>query len=428
MSLMGFASRWQKRRSGPGCAPPVRETWAIPLAVLMLACAAQSGRAASTASTSQPTGVRGIEVYSHDFERVPGAEWSSKQTEKPLGYKNRKLAYKGKVLGRFGRGGTTLSLTDLPAHRFVRVRFDLLIIATWDGNKSGAGPDVWQLSVTDGPVLVNTTFGGPIQSFPDPYTDGSYPIHTGATESRSGFGRYGMDLAFPHTKDQLKLTFAALRLQPELWDESWALDNVSVEILPEAPNGRLDADKFNVLWAELGDEDPVRARAATWQLIAAGEAAVGFLQARILKPVGEDDRARARRLVTELDDNKFAVRERATEALILMGVKITPLLHQVLRNDPEPEPEFRIRRILQALADKPGEKLPTVAEADVPRYVRAIRALAVINTDTARSLLKQLAAGSSNAKIQQAARRELAPRSGPPHPTVIRVRLGQEEW
>ena len=56
-------------------------------------------------------------VYSHDFEKAPGKEWSHKarsQTPKQ----------KRQFLGNFGPGTVTLSLAKLPAHKMLQLEFD----------------------------------------------------------------------------------------------------------------------------------------------------------------------------------------------------------------------------------------------------------------------------------------------------------------
>ena len=55
-----------------------------------------------------------------------------------------------KVMGNFNNSGFTLTLNDLPEHKFIRVFFDLYIHDSWEGNTNeidgeNLGPDLWIL-------------------------------------------------------------------------------------------------------------------------------------------------------------------------------------------------------------------------------------------------------------------------------------------
>jgi hypothetical protein len=178
--------------------------------------------------------------YSNDFESAVGPEWSNTSTDlTPVG--NRRF------LGQFGNDIVSLSLHNLPAHEEVTVSFDLFVIRSWDGigNLTG-GPDVWELGVANGLILLNqtllhTTFSnteevGNLQSYPDFHPGGVYPGGTGAAEKDTlGYNLYGdsvyaLSYTFSHSNSSLSLYFLAYGLQ-ELSDESWGIDNVTV--IPE---------------------------------------------------------------------------------------------------------------------------------------------------------------------------------------------------
>jgi outer membrane protein assembly factor BamB len=186
-------------------------------------------------------------VYTNDFEGTVGSEWSNPATD-VTSWENRRF------LGQFWNQAVNLNLTNLPAHNNVVLSFDLFIIRTWDGWSNNpaniwAGPDAWALRVTDGPILLHTTFlthdfvnestTNRVQSYPDFYPGGSHPLLTGATEvNKLGFDRgngeimdavYRLTFTFPNTNGSLQLVFSANGLQ-EIVDESWGLDNVSVAV------------------------------------------------------------------------------------------------------------------------------------------------------------------------------------------------------
>lgn len=180
-------------------------------------------------------------VYTDDFEGAVGAGWSSATTSvTPVGGRT--------FLGEFGNEAVTLSLTDLPEHGSVTLTFDLFIIRSWDGNRgvvagTRIGPDYWQLSLDGNPVL-DTTFSNDTsadQAYPGQYPGSSYPQRTGASEVNAlgynltpGYEHYGdsvytLSFTVPHSSQSLSWSFAGSGLQ-SLADESWGLDNVSVQV------------------------------------------------------------------------------------------------------------------------------------------------------------------------------------------------------
>jgi len=176
-------------------------------------------------------------VYSEDFEGPISSGWSNTSIETtPKGSRG--------FLGRFGNQTVSLLLNGLPTHSNVTVSFDLYVIQSWDGNATDAtaevGPDIWDLSVVNGPTLLHTTFGNAEveQAFPGAYPINSYPRRSGATEVNTlGYvwepdfhdSVYRLTYTFPHSTSSLELKFSALGLQ-ELGDESWGLDNVAVRV------------------------------------------------------------------------------------------------------------------------------------------------------------------------------------------------------
>jgi Ca2+-binding RTX toxin-like protein len=142
-----------------------------------------------------------------------------------------------KFLGQFGNQTVSLSLAGLPSHSTVTVSFDLYIINSWDGNDLSAGPDIWDLSVTGGPILLHTTFTGAAfdlsQAYPDNYPEGDHPAGTGAAEVGTlGYSLdsvYRLRFTFPHADSSVQFDFSGINLQ-EIGDESWGLDNVEVAV------------------------------------------------------------------------------------------------------------------------------------------------------------------------------------------------------
>ena len=174
-------------------------------------------------------------IYSNNFETSVGSQWSNTSTDiTPVGDR--------RFLGQFANDdAVSLSLNNLAAHNSATISFDLYVIQSWDGTSSDYGPDTWQLSVDNGPVLLNTTFSntgddGHLQSYPGSYSSSEeYPAYTGALEINTlgyefyGDSVYSLSFTFKHPDSSLALNFAGFGLQ-DISDESWGLDNMTVAV------------------------------------------------------------------------------------------------------------------------------------------------------------------------------------------------------
>jgi len=187
-------------------------------------------------------------IYQNDFQSAVLTGWSS--TGGSVAISTSPNSHK--FLGRdsyygFSNETVSLSLSGIPVPNIgVTLAFDLYIIQSWDGNSDR---DIFELSVSGGPVLLYTTFGthSPrYQSYPDNYgTGASYTWNTGASAIGTlGYTFYGdaiyhLEYTFPYSNSNLIINFAARNLQG-ITDESWGIDNViisteGVGVIPE-PN------------------------------------------------------------------------------------------------------------------------------------------------------------------------------------------------
>lgn len=169
-------------------------------------------------------------VYIEDFEGGVAGEWSMPATDTtPVGNRH--------FLGQFVNDNVSLSLDGLPTDGTARIRLDLYVINSWDGNE---GPDLWSIAA-NGKQLFQTTFSNvdefnSWQAYPDTYPGGDNPAYTGAQEVDTlGYNYYGSSvyrLTFetPYSGSSLRFDFSASGL---LWlsDESWGLDNVVVTLV-----------------------------------------------------------------------------------------------------------------------------------------------------------------------------------------------------
>ncbi len=166
--------------------------------------------------------------------------------------------------------------------------------------------------------------------------------------------------------------------------------------------GRLSPERARALWDELADADSARAYRAVTALAGAPAQALPLLGAKLApaaKPTAPDA-ARVARLVAELDDNEYPVRQRAEEELARLGAHAAPALRHALQGKPSPELKRRANRLLARLDDTtlPPEEL---------RAVRAVEVLESVGSAEARALLRRLADGDPAAARTQEARASL---------------------
>src|SRR5262249_10799132 len=129
-------------------------------------------------------------------------------------------------------------------------------------------------------------------------------------------------------------------------------------------------------------------------LAAAPGQAVALLKQR-LRPVAPEDAARAERLVRDLDDNAFLVREKAQRALQALADTATPALEKALAGNPSLEARPRLVKLLHEV-DRPDF-------SRTRQKLRAVEALEYAGTAAARELLAALARGAPEARLTREA-------------------------
>jgi hypothetical protein len=180
-----------------------------------------------------------------------------------------------------------------------------------------------------------------------------------------------------------------------IWDVS------DLPTLAAHSDRELDEEGLAQAWDELGRLDPTPAFRASWDLSRAGNKAVRLLQAK-LSAVDEAMAKRIAKLIAQLDDDEFAVREKATEELAKIGAEADEAMQAALKGGASAEARKRIESILENRAG--------AGSANGTEDLRARRALAVlerVGTAEAKALLRKLAGGASDAPLTQEAKRAL---------------------
>jgi hypothetical protein len=196
--------------------------------------------------------------------------------------------------GPWGNQTAALTLAQLPKHQWMRVRFDLYIVGSWDGSSPVWGPDLWSLTVRGAQRLIFSSFcawgyaGNDEQSYPDDYPRAIHPAWTGVAKrdvldikdsDPPKNGVYQVEVLFPHTAEEAVLDFAGSYQDPPREQQRWGIGNVEVFLLPD--DFVTDPSTLPDLWSDLVDADAMKANAAIWKMIGAGKAAVAFIKEQV---------------------------------------------------------------------------------------------------------------------------------------------------
>jgi WD40 repeat protein len=145
---------------------------------------------------------------------------------------------------------------------------------------------------------------------------------------------------------------------------------------------------LDMLWTDLGSEDAKLANRAICALLAEPDQAVKLFNQR-LRPFGAMDADRLAKALVDLDNDRFQVREKATNELARLGELAEPFLRQTL----DRQPSLEVRRRVQLLLTK----LETATLA--PDQLRTLRAFEV---------LERIGGGDARAVFQAHARQQPA--------------------
>lgn len=178
----------------------------------------------------------------------------------------------------------------------------------------------------------------------------------------------------------------------------WDLGPETPPAAPTRPRRELPPERLAAAWDDLAG-DAARAHSAVWALADDPRSAVRFLAER-LRPAPVPDAALVARLVTDLDDDTFATRERATHALETAGEAAEPALRRALATAPSAE----VRRRVEALLQKP--RWPVTAPEEL-QAIRAVEVLERARTPEARRALETLAGGAGEARLTREAKAAL---------------------
>jgi hypothetical protein len=169
---------------------------------------------------------------------------------------------------------------------------------------------------------------------------------------------------------------------------------------PAAP-GPLSGKNMDALWDDLASDNASRAYQAVLSLAAAPRQSVPLF-AEKMRHAG-DLQARIARLVSDLDSDRFPVRQKASSDLEVLGRRTEAALRGELSGHPSPEVRRRIERLLNNLP--PVDQF--VLTPEQARLVRVVEVLERAGTSAAREMLVSLAKASPQKSLRQEAQASL---------------------
>lgn len=149
-------------------------------------------------------------------------------------------------------------------------------------------------------------------------------------------------------------------------------------------------------WADLATDDAAQAFDVMQTLTVTPRESVTFLKQR-LRPIARADAGHVARLIADLNDERFAVRQRAALQLEEWGEQVLPALKTALKSAKSPEERQQIGRLIER-----AEQHELTAAGR--RASRCVAALERLGTAEARSLLTELAQGVPEATLTRHSR------------------------
>jgi RNA polymerase sigma factor (sigma-70 family) len=171
-----------------------------------------------------------------------------------------------------------------------------------------------------------------------------------------------------------------------------------------SPRAGLAPEQGEAVWNDLGGDDAARAYQALCALLQTPKQAVGLLRERLREPFGADP-VRITGSIRELDDDDFAVRQRASERLAKWGDAAEPALRRALEAGLSAEQRWRVESLLEGLQGR-------ARSAERLRGLRVTEVLERLASPEARHLLGTLAKGPPDAWLTREARASLGRLAG----------------
>jgi hypothetical protein len=338
-----------------------------------------------------------------------GLSWSTSDTEKTP---------QGDVTfhGPFSNETVSVKAEKLPAHDFLDITFDLLILRSWDGsvevgsdNRPGRiGPDIFRASLQDGPTLLYTTFSNrpddpgfqeasKYQNFPSSVAGDHLAPQTGAAAKNSlGYNypwpgtpqpfpmdaTYHIHLIVPHNAAGAMLQLTGAGLQ-DIIDESWGVTNLIVQPLASDKVKTPDVNAIASAFAECINPESDKQSEAFATLVTGMDATVDWISVNVSPQPIDSNRVADLIKLLGADDSNIDARESAATELRALGPALEPFLRDA-RKTAVGEQRARIDWLLACLGVR------TIDDENLRKLNLATRVLEIIGTPKAMALRKTL--------------------------------------
>jgi WD40 repeat protein len=163
----------------------------------------------------------------------------------------------------------------------------------------------------------------------------------------------------------------------------------------EPPAVDLQPAELDGLWNDLASEDNPRGNRALWRTVCGARQSVPYFSRKVFLA----DPNKILQFIKDLNDNKFAVRQRASEALGSYGRWIEGVLRDAAKSPPSDEVRRRLQVLLKALEGKGAITL----DQERLRARRIIESLEQTGTPPARELLASIAREGAEADLRDTA-------------------------
>ncbi|HEV8062725.1 MAG TPA: WD40 repeat domain-containing protein [Gemmataceae bacterium] len=186
-------------------------------------------------------------------------------------------------------------------------------------------------------------------------------------------------------------------------------DATGLGMQADAKTVNLSMTEQEKLWIELASTDPLTACRAIWRLRASPTESAHFLDKHLIAAPTVDPKLIAK-WIGDLQDDRFAVRDKATEELTKLGISARPALQESLASSTSGEVRRRCKELLERIKEEP-------LTAEYLRELRAMAVLEYVDNPNAQRVLAKLAQGGAGARItrlaQDALSRKKIPRAVP---------------
>jgi WD40 repeat protein len=162
---------------------------------------------------------------------------------------------------------------------------------------------------------------------------------------------------------------------------------------------RLSSERLEALWKDLDSADAARGYRAAWTFADDPARAALFLLDR-MRGLWRRDDPPVGRLIADLDNRRFAVREKASRELARRGERAEPAMRRALASPPSAEVRLRLEQLLDKLDNGKGFSTRR-------RVVRAVEALEHIGTLEAARVLASIAKDAPETWVREDAKAAL---------------------